>query len=399
MKPQLYILLLATILIGCEVSQKDIKPEDHIIKIYNDQDISLSYYPVSIVQTNDGGFLILNGVKTDSALSEYPTATIYKTNSIGEIEWTTETAWQAPASIVKLGGKYSFVAKDGENSTNLINIDISSGQIGGNTELGIRQMPLAVYSKGADQFVVLAYKYDDWTSYVALYNKEGVLINSTDLNVNADEVALIQGHLNKTNDELPFFIGEWDNGTQAGYFVNCLSNYSLRAVFFDLNLSLTGGNIYSFQARDALSSLVNKEGNTFAMTRYYSGNNYISTNIEVDPNSSQNFNGFVQNQLYELVPEAKVVSRNITKGASDYIMLASTTNSNSVALYQYSTVAGEGDDEALHTEYIKFSNNIEVRDVIQDENDEGIVVLGQLYFTGKYKRPVLIKIPIEKFSE
>ena len=399
MKLHIYIIFFAAFLISCEVNQKDVKPEDQIVKIYNNQNKSLSFYPVSLVQTGDGGFLVLNAVKTDSALSEYPTATLFKTNSIGEIEWTTETAWQAPAGIVKSGGNFSFVAKDGENTTYLINFDVGSGQVGGNTQLGIRQMPLKVYSNGSDRFVVLAYKYDDWTSYIGFYNSEGSLINSTELNVNADEVAQIQGHLNKTMDELPFFIGEWDNGTQAGYYVNCLSNYSLRAVFFDLNLSPTGGDIYSFQARDALTSLVNKEGNTFAITRYYGGNNYISTNIEVDPNSSQNFNEFVQNQLYELVPEAKVVSRNITNGAMDYILLASTTNSNSVALYQYSIEAGEGDDEALHTEYVNFSNKIEVRDVIQDEKDEGIVILGQLYFTGKYKRPVLIKIPIEKFNE
>jgi hypothetical protein len=204
--------------------------------------------------------------------------------------------------------------------------------------------------------------------------------------------------MNKTGSELPFFIGEWKNETQEGYFVNCLANYTLRTVFFDNNLNTTGGDIYSFQARDALSSLVNKENNTFAMTRYYGGNNYISTNIEVDPYSSQNFNEYSQNQIFELIPEAKIISRNIMKDDIEYILLASTTNSNSVVLYQYSISVGEGDNEAIHTEYIDFSDKIEVRDVIQNDEDGGIIVLAQQYFTGKYKRPVLIKIPLDKFK-
>lgn len=397
MKPHFKLYFIFLLLPACEINQKDIKPEDQFIKIYNNQNENLSYFPVSAIQTSDGGYLILNGVKNDSSLYEYPSATLIKTNPVGEIDWTTETAWLAPAGLIKMDAGYSFIAMDKQNNANRINIDISNGNIGGNTELGLT-MPLVARTNDANQFIVLAYNYVNRTSVIAMFNQNTTLVNSSELNINTDMVAQIQAHMNKTGSELPFFIGDWANEKQSGYFVNCLANYTLRTIFFDKNIDPTGGDIYSFQARDALSSLVNKENNIYAMTRYYGGNNYISTNIDVDPNTSQNFNDYSQNQLYELVPEAKVVSRNITKEGENYIILASTTNSNSVVLYQYGTDTIDGEEEAIHAEYIDFSDKIEVRDIIQDENDGGIVVLLQHYFTGKYKRPVLIKISLDKFK-
>ncbi len=397
MKPQTTIALIIIFLTGCEINQKDIKPEDQFVKIYNNQNESLSFFPISVIQTSDGGYLTLNAVKNDSSLYEYPSTTLIKTNSKGEISWTTETTWLAPSGLIEMGGNYSFVAMDLQNNANQVNIDIANGNIGRNTALGLT-MPLATRANGTNQFIVLAYNYVNRTSVVALFDQNAQLVNSSELNVNTDMVAQIQAHMNKTGSELPFYIGEWENETNGGYFVNCLANYTLRTVFFDKNMNTSGGDIYSFQARDALSSLINKENNIFLMTRYYGGNNYISTNIEVDPYSSQNFNDYSQNQLFELIPEAKVVSKNIIKDSEESILLASTTNSNSVVLYQYGMLVGEGDDKVLHTEYIDFSEKIEVRDIIQDENNGGIVVLAQHYFTGKYKRPVLIKVPLDKFK-
>lgn len=404
MKPHKLLPAISLIfLISCEVNQKDIKPEDQFVKVYNNQDQNLSFFPVSVIQTTDNGYLILNGVKNDSSLSEYPYATLIKTDQIGTVEWTTETAWLAPAGLVSFGGNYSFVAMDNQFNANLINIDIGSGNVGSNKALNLK-MPLNVYMNNKNQFVVVAYNFVSRSSSIALYDANGNQVNITELNVNEDMIGQIQGHLNKTDDEFPFFIGEWQNDIQSGYFVNCLANYTLRSVFFDNNLNPTGGDIYSFQDKNALSSLVHKENNIYTMTRYYGGNNYIIADVEVDPNTSQNFNEFTQNQIFELVPNAKVISRNIVKDNEDYILLASTTNSNSVVLYQYgmdvtdSTITDNVIGE-LHAEYIDFSDAIEVRDVIQNSKDNGIVVLAQLYFTGRYKRPVLIKIPIDKFKK
>lgn len=390
-------ILLTIIFIGfsaCEINQKDLKPEDEFVKIYNDPDENLAWYPVAICQTSDKGFLIVNAVKSDTAVIEYPTATIIKVNAIGEVVNTVTTSWLAPAQgIFTTDNGFGFVAMDNLNNANLITVNSDNGEIESEVDLDLT-MPLACITSFQGNNVVLGYNYVSRNSIIALFNSSGGLINKTELNVNEDMMAQLQYHMNRTGTELPFFIGEWKNESIGGYFVNCLANYTLRTVFLDENISSVGGDIFSFQDRDALSSLINIENNTFSFTRFYGGNNYISLNVEVDPTSSQNFNDLVQNKLSDLVPDARVVSKKVLFENKEYILFASSTNSNSMVLYLYDTIATE---EPVHTEYFDFENKIEIVDMIQDENDEGIVVLGRIYLTGRYLRPIVVKFKKEEF--
>ena len=69
-------------------------------------------------------------------------------------------------------------------------------------------------------------------------------------------------------------------------------------------------------------------------------------------------------------------------------------NSNSIVLYQYNA---DGSEEPVFTKYFDFENKIEIMDMIQDENDQGIVVLGRIYLTGRYLRPIVIKFKKDDF--
>jgi hypothetical protein len=77
------------------------------------------------------------------------------------------------------------------------------------------------------------------------------------------------------------------------------------------------------------------------------------------------------------------------------LLFASTTNSNSIVIYQY---AIDSLQEPVKTKYFDFENKIEIMDMIQDENDEGIVILGRVYLTGRYLRPIVIKFKKEDFK-
>ena len=395
MKQYISFILLMLAISGCEINQKDLKPEDEFVKIYNDPDEQLAYYPLSLVQTNDRGFIILAAIKYDSSLSEYPTAAIIRTNATGEVQNTVKTSWLAPVPrITQVDGNVSFIAMDSQSKASMISVNSTDGEIAGNTSLDLT-MPLYSLTDEQNRIVVLGYNYVSRASIVALLSSTGSLINRTELNVNTDLISQIQTHMNKTGSELPFFIGEWQNETESGYFVNCLANYTLRTVFFNTSLATTGGDIYSFQARDALSSLINISGNNYAFTRYYGSQNYISSNVEVNPNSSQNFNELTQNKLDELVPSAKVVSRKVLFNNNEYMLFASSTNSNSIVVYQYSV---DNPEELLHTEYFDFENKIEISDMIQDSFDDGIVVLGKIYLTGRFQRPIVVKFKKDEFN-
>jgi len=252
-------------------------------------------------------------------------------------------------------------------------------------------MPLKSKVDDQNNLVVLGYDYISRSSWIALFSQGFNLQSSTKLAVNTDLENQVQKHLNKTGRQFPFFIGEWSDGGESGYFVNCFNNYSLRTTFLDGGLS-NRGNIYSFQTEAALSSLAQREGNNYALSRFYGGNNYLLGDVEVDITTSQNFNDITGKLLHELTLNAPVISKKVSIQETEYLIFCSQTNSNSVIVYQHAAEA----DSLLATHYNYFNERIEVADMIQTK-DGGLAILAQMYVLGKYKRPVLIKNPSHKY--
>ncbi len=67
----LYYALLLSVT-GCDIKKSKSDPSDSFSAVYDHPDMNLSFYPVDMVQTSDGGFLVLS-VYTDTA-SKYLSA-------------------------------------------------------------------------------------------------------------------------------------------------------------------------------------------------------------------------------------------------------------------------------------------------------------------------------------
>ncbi len=393
MKYYSIFLFIAVILSGCEVDQKDIQPENEFIKIYNHPDQEIAYHPAGIVQLSDGGYLILSGVKVDTSIIEYPHANLIKTSSTGEVEWTRDYDLYAPSPrLFQRTGSIGFVAMDLQLNTYAVEINTSNGDVTGQHDLGITN-PLYTYVDKQNNLLVLGYDYIARSSWLSLYDGSFGLQRSVKVNVEKDLENVVQKHMNKSGTQFPFFIGEWTEGSQSGYYVNCFYNYTLRTVYFEsAGLSMLG-NIYSFQTEEAVSALIQRDGNRYALTRFYSDNNYLLGDVEVDINTSQNFNDITGEILPELVHDAKVLPKRITTGSTSYILFSSQTNSNSMVTYQHAADV----DSLIATHYHQFNERVEVADIIQT-SEEGVALLGKIYILGKYQRPVLVKLPVRTFS-
>ncbi len=394
MKPQIFsLLLLAGILSSCELNQKNISPTDNFVKIYNHPDENLAFFAESVLQLPDG-YLILSGLKNyNDNLNEYPTTSLIKTNALGEVIWSNETDWRAPvANLLTFNGATGFVAMNTSEEAFFIEVNTENGNLSGRALLDLK-MPLAAFVNSDGNLVVLSYDYISWSSVISLFSPSLTELNSVSLFVGDDLVVPVQKHLNKAGTQFPFFIGEWQNESLSGFFINCLSDYTLGVRFFESDGNNTGGWIYSHQIENAVSSLLHKEGDLYGMTRYFNRKNYISPTVEVDVTSLQNFNDSTQNPIPEIVPDAKVEAIRATFDNTDYLLFASTTNSNSIVIYKYSLES----DALLKKVEVSFAYNIEVRAIIQDPSDEGIVLLAHHFVTGRYLRPVLIKIPKRDF--
>ena len=386
------VLLVLLVLSGCEISQDEIMPEDGFVKIYNHPEETLAFFPESVVELPDGGYLILSAVKDEDADIEYPYTSLIRTSSSGELTWSMYYDWLAPTSrLILQNGSVGFVAMNQQFDAYVVSIDMGSGQETNQHDLELT-MPLYSYTDQAGNLVVLGYDFVTSSSWISRYNSSFQLERSTELPVNTDLEYLVQRHLNKTGQDYPFFIGAYSNASGTGYFVNCFYNYTLRTVFLDGSSLSATGDIYSFQTEEGISSLVHKSGNLFGITSYYEGNNYIMPGAQIDVLSSRNIKDLPAEPLYELTYRAPVMSGILSTDQEKYTLYISQTNDNSLVCYQYALES----DSLILTHVRAFDEGVEVRDFIQTA-DKGIAVLAGIFTLGKYRRPLLYKLPPDTF--
>jgi len=386
------VLLVLLVLSGCEISQDEIMPEDGFVKIYNHPEETLAFFPESVVELPDGGYLILSAVKDEDADIEYPYTSLIRTSSSGELTWSMYYDWLAPTSrLILQNGSVGFVAMNQQFDAYVVSIDMGSGQETNQHDLELT-MPLYSYTDQAGNLVVLGYDFVTSSSWISRYNSSFQLERSTELPVNTDLEYLVQRHLNKTGQDYPFFIGAYSNASGTGYFVNCFYNYTLRTVFLDGSSLSATGDIYSFQTEEGISSLVHKSGNLFGITSYYEGNNYIMPGAQIDVLSSGNIKDLPAEPLYELTYRAPVMSGILSTDQEKYTLYISQTNDNSLVCYQYALES----DSLILTHVRAFDEGVEVRDFIQTA-DKGIAVLAGIFTLGKYRRPLLYKLPPDTF--
>lgn len=385
------ILLLLTVS-GCEINQDEIMPEDGFVKIYNHPEETLAFYPESVVELTDGGYLILSAVKDENSDIEYPYTSLVRTTSSGELTWSVYYDWLAPTSkLILQNGNVAFVAMNEQFDAYVVRIELGSGQETDQYNLDLT-MPLYSYTDEQGTLVVLGYDFVTHASSISRYNSSYQLERSTQLSVNTDLEYLVQRHLNKTGQDYPFFIGAYSNTSGTGYFVNCFYNYTLRTVFLDGSSLSATGDIYSFQIEEGISSLVQKSGTLFGITSYYEGNNYIMPGAEIDVLSSGNIKDLPAEPLYELTYRASVLSGTLSTDHEDYTLYITQTNDNSLLCYQYAMDS----DSLILTHTRAFDEGVEVRDYIQT-NDQGIAILAGIFTLGKYRRPLLYKLPPRTF--
>jgi len=394
-RAQGHIVLFVIMLLigaGCEINQNEIMPEDGFLKIYNHPEEKLAFFPESIVELPEGGFIYISAVKDEDADIEYPYTTLVRTSASGELTWTMDYDWLAPTSkLILENGSVGFIAMNQQFDAYVVTIDPGNGMETAQQALDMT-MPLCSFLDEQGNLVVLGYDFVTRSSWISKYNDNFELQRSNKLPVNTDLEYLVQRHMNKTGQDYPFFIGAYNNSSGAGYFVNCFYNYTLRTVFLDGSSLEATGDIYSFQTEEGISSIVQKSGNIFGLTSYYEGNNYIMAGAEIDVLSSGNIKDIPAEPLYELTYRAPVMAGSLNTGADQFALFISQTNDNSLVVYQYDLES----DSLVNTLSRSFEERVEVRDYIQT-TDQGIAILAEIYILGKYKRPLLFKLPPDQF--
>jgi len=385
-------LLLLFLVASCGISQKEILPEDGFLKIYNHPDEHRAYYPAGVLELPGGGYIVASAIKEDSSEVEYPRTALICTDNRGVLNWTVEYDWLAPAPGLFLsGGQVGLVAMDPQLSAHLLLVNPAEGEIVRTVDLGMT-MPLVSHALPDGGFLLLGYDFVSRSSWIGRYNGSNTRSAGTLLPVNTDMGLMIQRHMNKSGEHLPFFLGSHDASAGPGYFVSCLYNYTLRTAFLNGSSLALSGDLFSYQTNEAVSSLIYKGMDYFGTTGFYEAGNYILPHSALDVGSSQNIKDYPLESLYELTERAKVYSALIADGAEGYMLTASQTNANSLVIYQYALES----DSLVATHHRHFDHRVEVAGIIPT-SDNGVTVLAQIHVTGKYRRTLLLKEPGELF--
>lgn len=384
-------VLLLGLWISCDIKKSDTDPSAEFSRIYDHPDMNLSFYPVDLEQTADGGFIILS-VYTDTTLSVFPLIHLLKTGRAGERQWETwvdKTYSSAVPSLSLLGNDYIFVCMDAVNQeTRVMRVNTGTGEVAEHKAFDLHY-PLYSMKDSNGDMLLLNFDRERRVSILSRFDDAFNEQWSLEFNIIDDVKHLIETHLAKTGTQFPFFIGQLGTPAITHYFVNCFYNYTMTLLFADLAGSHTG-TLYTYQDDAAISAAVSIDGNRFALSRYYSGDNFVNPLVTLDPAAIQSVTDFTDFPLPELSPDAPVRCIHETINGNDVIAYASQTRSNQLALFFYGAT-----DSTLHSvKYIseKYPITLAGLDFTQEQ---GLAVLAQTYVIGRFPRISLIKLSPE----
>ncbi|HRJ28419.1 MAG TPA: hypothetical protein PLV21_11375 [Cyclobacteriaceae bacterium] len=386
---QLFSVLLAGFLLvtSCVEETNPEFDQKSFTKIYDNNLFTTNYFPIDMVQTPDGGYLILGGRRL--AESNFTGIYLMKADKDGNFvkEIEVDDSYVNPiAQLAFINDTYNFFCMDPltlqvqrvQTDANLEGVNISA--VGGDL-----YYPCASRVDG-NNYVLLTYDHLTKQSVIAVVTASGAVSQSKAFTIGAgDKVEEpIINHFIRTGRQYPFEAGRIPGGL---YYFNGFYNYTFSLVFTDLNQNDPRGVVQGIQDDGGFSALLPLSITKFAGARFNFGDNYLLPNVILNPTGTSSSVDLGGNTLPELEPNAKVKIIRATINTKNVLVYGSNTRSKQIGLYFYDEATGT----FLTSKYLGFSNPFEIAQVITTE-DGGLAVCGTTYIAGRFPRICLIKI-------
>ncbi len=387
-------LLLFTlfILFFSQCKKDTINPENIFAKIYDDSNSDLSYYPLSIIQSSDGGYYILNALSVDTT-RQFLNTHIIRTDMYGELLWqaTLPEPYVSPVEgFVVAGNELHFLCMDRTSlGTYLMKVDDANQSAVVVESFNDIVYPLAASQTPDNGFLLLNYDRDSRSSQLTKFTATFSAQWDTKFSVVEDAEAMLIAHMTRSGKVLPFFTGTIGSG--SAYFVNALYNYSLALLFVDANNGDRTGLIFGERYDAGISAAVNIQGESFAASRFVFSSHYILPTVNFSLSSIISASDLSGESVAELADDAHTRIKVISVDNQNLIVYASNTQNNQVLLLFYDLTTGE----LVKKTYLGSSNPVKVADLIQTA-DGGVAILTQTTIAGRFKRVALYKIPKEQ---
>ncbi len=380
----LFILILALVGMGCK---KEYEPEDTFIKVYNDTDANKNYFPLSMQQTNDGGYLFL------SAYNGW-NIHLLKTDAIGDMLWEVNLPSKyinAVPNLIEQDGYFYFVCMDAVGLfTYIMQVDLSSKTAGEFQSFPQIKYPLYVQDNENAVYIQNYERNAFKTGIHQLNSTMDQLENSGSVNIFTDVEDKIIDHLSYTGKRYPFFVSvtpENDYVVLSGF-----NNYSFSTVFLDANLDFSG--VYNGAAFDGgLNAILPLGGNQFSLARFTFSNLFFNPNAALSPTAIDIAEAIPAQGKAELDAESPVLIKEMPINSSEYVVYLATTKSNQLLLSFYA----KGTNELKGSKYIGQSVPLKACDFSLTQ-DGGLMILTQATIMGSFNRIATMKYSKEELE-
>jgi hypothetical protein len=389
-----FILLSVVLLVlaGCSNESDPASDKSSFTRIYDNNQFNVSFYPIDIKQTPDGGYMILGGRRIPN--SNFFGVYIMKVDEFGgfisELE-VDDNLVNPIGPLLESGGNYFFFCMTSVGlQTQLVQLNVD-GTLSDPINIG-GSYPAAAAADGSN-FLLLSYDNFNKLSVVSVITPSGSITRSMGFSIGAGDAVEepIINHFLHTGKQLPFLVGKTSSGQ---YYFNGFYNYTLSLAFTNLNDDEPQGIVQGQQDDGGISQVIQLGGSKFALSRFNFGDNYFVPGATLNTSGISSSTDLGGNSLPELAANAPVRIIRITSGTKNIALYGSNTRSDQIALFGYDESSGE----FMGSRYLGFSNPFEIASIVSTI-DGGLAVCGTTYVAGRFPRICIFKLSKDEVTK
>ncbi len=381
----LFALAIGLGLTACK--KEEYKPEESFIKVYNDSNGNRNYFPLSIQQTSDKGFLML------SAYNGWNIHLI-KTDIAGDLLWEYDLPSKyvnAVPNLIQRNGSLYFVCMDEVGLfTYIMKVDENGKSAQEFQQFQQIKYPLYVFDNQNAVYIQNYERSSYKTGIHELNDAMDQVLQSGSVDINTDVEDKIVDHINYTGRRFPFFVHvtpEKDYIVMSGF-----NNYSFSTLFMDANLDFSG--VYNGSGYDGgLNAILPLGANQYALARFSFSNLYFNPNTTLNPTAVDITESIPAQGKAELDANSPVLIKNIRIKETDYVAYLATTKSNQLLLSLYA----KGSTELVASKYFGQSVPLKACDFLMTD-DGGLILLSRVTVMSSFNRCATIKVKREELE-